>query len=162
VVTTSALEGVGLDAVRDLVRGHSVTMLGESGAGKSSLVNALMGQAIAATGAVRDGDAKGRHTTTTRELHVVPTGGVLIDSPGIRSVGVWTDADAVDAGFGDIDALALQCRFTNCGHSTEPGCAVVAAIDSGALDRERLATWRVLEREGEDSASRGSRRRGGR
>jgi len=162
VVTTSALEGVGLDAVRDLVRGHSVTMLGESGAGKSSLVNALMGQEIAATGAVRDGDAKGRHTTTTRELHVVPTGGVLIDSPGIRSVGVWTDADAVDAGFGDIDALALQCRFTNCGHSTEPGCAVVAAIDSGALDRERLATWRVLEREGEDSASRGSRRRGGR
>jgi ribosome biogenesis GTPase len=162
VLTTSALEGVGLDPVRALLRDHTVTMLGESGAGKSSLVNALMGQDIAATGAVREGDAKGRHTTTTRELHVVPTGGVLIDSPGIRSVGVWTDADAVDVGFADIDALALQCRFTNCGHDTEPACAVVAAVDSGALDRERLATWRVLERESEDSTPSPSRRRGSR
>jgi ribosome biogenesis GTPase len=154
VLVTSALEGVGLDMVRELIRANTVTMLGESGAGKSSLVNALIGEGTAATGTVREGDAKGRHTTTTRELHVVPTGGVLIDSPGIRSVGVWTDADAVDATFADIDGLALRCRFTNCRHDTEPGCAVVEAVVAGALDRERLATWRVLELEAEASALR--------
>jgi ribosome biogenesis GTPase len=154
VLVTSALEGVGLDAVRALVRNHTVTMLGESGAGKSSLVNALIGEGTAATADVRAGDAKGRHTTTTRELHVVPTGGVLIDSPGIRSVGVWTDPDAVDATFADVDSLALECRFTNCRHDTEPGCAVAEAVVAGTLDPERLGTWRVLQREAEGAALR--------
>lgn len=154
VLVTSALEGVGLDAVRALVRNHTVTMLGESGAGKSSLVNALIGEGTAATRPVRESDAKGRHTTTTRELHVVPTGGVLIDSPGIRSVGIWTDPDAVDATFTDIDDLALECRFTDCGHDTEPGCAVVEAVAAGTLDPERLGTWRVLQREAEATALR--------
>lgn len=158
VLVTSAREGQGLDALRTLVHGNTVTMLGESGAGKSSLVNALIGEGTAATGEVRAGDAKGRHTTTTRELHVVPTGGVLIDSPGIRSVGIWTDPAAVADTFADIDDLALSCRFTDCHHVTEPGCAVLEAIERGDLSADRLGTWRILHHEAEAS----TRRRKGR
>ncbi len=158
VLVTSAREGEGLDALRELVHGNTVTMLGESGAGKSSLVNALIGAGTAATGEVRASDAKGRHTTTTRELHVVPTGGVLIDSPGIRSVGIWTDTTAVADTFADIDDLALSCRFTDCHHVTEPGCAVLDAIACGDLSADRLGTWRILHREAEAS----TRRRKGR
>jgi ribosome biogenesis GTPase len=154
VLVTSAKEGVGLDPVRALVRDRTVTMLGESGAGKSSLLNALTGEELAATQAVRSGDAKGRHTTTTRELYVLPSGGVLIDSPGIRAVGLWVDPDAVDTAFPDVDELALDCRFTDCGHDTEPGCAVRAAVEDGALPRERLDAWRSLRREAEAAARR--------
>jgi ribosome biogenesis GTPase len=160
VLVTSALEGEGLDALRELVRDRTVTMLGESGAGKSSLVNALIGKGTAATGEVRESDAKGRHTTTTRELHVVPSGGVLIDSPGIRSVGVWTDPDAVAETFDDIDDLALACRFTDCHHVTEPGCAVLAAVERGELGADRLETWRILRGEAEAATRDATRRKG--
>jgi ribosome biogenesis GTPase / thiamine phosphate phosphatase len=154
VILVSAVEGVGLDALRDLAHDRTVTMLGESGAGKSSLVNALLGADVAATAAVRGSDAKGRHTTTTRELHLLPTGGVLIDSPGIRAIGLWVDPDAVDATFTDIEDLAEHCRFTDCGHDSEPGCAVVAAIVDGSLAAERLDTWRAFHREAEAAAVR--------
>ncbi len=154
VILVSAVEGIGLDGLRHLARGRTVTMLGESGAGKSSLVNALLGADVAATAAVRDRDAKGRHTTTTRELHVLPTGGVLIDSPGIRAVGLRVDPDAVDATFTDIEDLAEHCRFTDCGHDSEPGCAVVAAIADGSLAAERLDTWRAFHREADAAALR--------
>ncbi len=147
VLVTSVVESHGLDPLRSCIDGRTATLLGESGAGKSSIVNALLGSAAADVGRVRTGDAKGRHTTTARELHVVPSGGVLIDTPGIRSIGLWVDPDAVDATFADIDDLADGCRFVDCGHDTEPGCAVRAAVDDLQLAPERLASWRQLERE---------------
>jgi ribosome biogenesis GTPase / thiamine phosphate phosphatase len=149
VVATSAATGAGLGALRALVGDRTVVLVGESGAGKSSLTNALLGAEVMATGAVRSGDAKGRHTTTSREAHPLPDGGVLVDTPGLRAVGLWADRDAVAATFDDIDDLAAHCRFGDCTHGGEPGCAVTAAVAAGALAPERLEGWRALEREAE-------------
>jgi ribosome biogenesis GTPase / thiamine phosphate phosphatase len=154
VVATSAHEGIGLDAVRALIGDRTVVMLGESGAGKSSLLNALLGGEAAAIGHVRSGDAKGRHTTTARELRPLPSGGVLIDTPGIREVGLWVDPDAVAMTFADIDELGAGCRFRDCEHRTEPGCAVIAAVESGGLAAGRLESWRRLQHEAESMARR--------
>jgi ribosome biogenesis GTPase len=154
VLITSAKEEVGLDALRTLIAGRTVTMLGESGAGKSSLMNALIGEDVAATGDVRGGDFKGRHTTTIRELRVLPSGGVLIDTPGIREVGLSADPDAVAATFADIDDLAPDCRFGDCRHDTEPGCAVIEAVAAGRLAQARLDAWRELDREAAAAALR--------
>jgi ribosome biogenesis GTPase len=147
VVTTSAVAGTGIDELRALADGRTVVLVGESGAGKSTLVNALIGDEVMATGVVRSGDAKGRHTTTTREAHPLPGGGVLIDTPGLRSVGLWADREAVAAAFSDIDELASGCRFNDCSHGSEPGCAVRAALADGTLTAERFAGWEALERE---------------
>ena len=154
VVVTSVQEGRGLDALRSLVAGRTVTLLGESGAGKSSLVNALVGAPVAATGDVRAGDAKGRHTTTTRELHLIPGGGVVVDTPGIRAVGLAVDPEAVRGAFPDIEELAEGCRFGDCAHDTEPGCAVTDAVASGDLAASRLESWRELRAEAEAAALR--------
>lgn len=158
VLITSAKEGVGLDDLRTTVAGRTVVLLGESGAGKSSIVNALVGDDRAATGRVRTGDAKGRHTTTSRSLYVLPSGGVLIDTPGIRAIGLWTDEEstAVTETFADIEDLAAACRFNDCAHDTEPGCAVNAAVAEGTLTEDRVLRWRMLQHEADAAAVRAS------
>lgn len=147
VLVVSATSGAGLDELRARIGVGTVVLLGESGAGKSTLANALVGEAVAATGGTRAGDARGRHTTTARQLHTLPGGGVLVDTPGIRSVGLRVDADTVAATFDDITALAAGCRFADCSHAREPGCAVLAAVGSGTLAADRLAAWAALEQE---------------
>jgi ribosome biogenesis GTPase len=154
VIVASVKEGIGIDELRSVVGGRTVTLLGESGAGKSTIVNALLGDEMVVEGEVRPGDSKGRHTTTTRELHVLSTGGVLIDTPGIRAVGLVADSDAVDDTFADIDELTQHCRFADCQHEGQPGCAIGDAQVAGNLSNERLEAWKALHEETEAAAQR--------
>ena len=147
VVTLSAKGGWGIDDLLERVGARTVALIGESGAGKSTLVNALMAGEVAAEGDVREGDSKGRHTTTHRELHLLDSGGILVDTPGIREVGIWTDTEAVAESFPEIEELSEQCRFRDCAHQSEPGCAVRAAVKDGRLSAERLEAWRALDAE---------------
>ena len=148
VLATSSTTGEGVDEVATVLQPClTAVLLGPSGAGKSTLANALVGSDELATAAVREGDHRGRHTTTSRQLVVVSGGGVLIDTPGLRSLGLSGEGGGIDAAFADIAELAAGCRFTDCRHEREPGCAVVAARETGALDPERLASYRKLERE---------------
>jgi ribosome biogenesis GTPase len=156
VLVTSVKEGVGLDELRTVIADGTVTMLGESGAGTSGIVNALRGEEVAAIGDVRGGDSKGRHTTTSRELHLLASGGVLIDTPGIRSVGLVTETDAVAETFDDVDELAEQCRFSDCQHDGQPGCALAAAVEAGEVAAERVAAWQRLHAEADAAARRSS------
>ncbi len=154
VVVTDVLAGIEGDAVaRCLRRGETAVLLGSSGVGKSTLVNHLLGHPAMTTGSVRDSDGLGQHTTSHRELFVVPGGGIVIDTPGLREVALWVDPTAVDETFADIDALAARCRFGDCTHGTEPGCAVAQALASGELDRARLDSYRSLRAEAERAAA---------
>jgi ribosome biogenesis GTPase len=147
LLAISAPTGAGVDDVaRYFRRGRTVALLGSSGAGKSTLANHLAGASLA-TGAVREGDHRGRHTTTHRELVPLPGGGVLIDSPGLREAGMWHGDQAVAPTSPEITALLDQCRFADCTHRREPGCAVMAALADGKITEERLASWRKLRRE---------------
>jgi ribosome biogenesis GTPase / thiamine phosphate phosphatase len=130
-----------------LVKGQTIALMGSSGVGKSTLVNALMGESVQDTGGIREDDAKGRHTTSGRSLHLLPSGAWLIDTPGMRELQVVDVADGIDTVFDDITALTAQCRFSDCKHGSEPGCAVRSAIESGELDAERLARFGKLQRE---------------
>ena len=141
-----------------LAPGRTLALLGPSGAGKSTLVNSLAGTTVMATGQTRQVDGKGRHTTTHRELVVLPGGGVVLDTPGLRSVGIVADQEAITTAFPDIDELASHCRFRDCEHQTEPGCAVLAAVEDGELDERRLASWRKLGREAAFQARRSDAR----
>jgi ribosome small subunit-dependent GTPase A len=148
VLPVSSVTGEGLDAVRDLLPpGRTGAMVGPSGVGKSSLVNALAGGLIAATGDIRESDGRGRHTTTARELHLLPGGGLLVDTPGMRELSLYDDGQGVDTAYADVALLADDCRFRDCRHRTEPGCAVAAAIDDGRLDPARYSAWRKLQAE---------------
>lgn len=143
----SAATGEGMAAVHAYdVPGSTLCVVGRSGAGKSTLANAMVGDVHMAVDAVRQ-DGKGRHTTTHRELIPLPGGSVLVDTPGLRGVGMWIAEDGVEKTFPEIEALASQCRFTDCAHDTEPGCAVTAAIETGGLPQRRLDSWRKLGRE---------------
>ncbi|MGW4530200.1 ribosome small subunit-dependent GTPase A [Nocardia sp. NPDC004340] len=153
VLAVSAAGGVGMDVLGSLLTG-TVALIGPSGAGKSTLANALLGAEVFATQAVREGDKRGRHTTVHRELRPLPGGGTLIDTPGLRSVGLWDAAEGLGRAFSDVESLSAECRFADCEHRTEPGCAVLAAIDSGALPQRRLDSYRKLSRENDWLASR--------
>ncbi len=124
-----------------------VALVGPNGAGKSTLANTLIGEEAMEVQAVRDMDGKGRHTTTTRNLLTLPGGGALIDTPGLRGVGLWDAGSGVERVFAEIEEYARQCRFQDCAHDSEPGCAVLAALDTGELPVRRLESYRKLQRE---------------
>lgn len=148
VVTTSAEHGDGIDELLGHVPpGGTLVLLGPSGAGKSTLINALAGVAAQETGEVRAGDGKGRHTTTSRELVPLPGGAVLMDTPGVRGFGIFDAGDGMEEMFGDLEELFGQCRFSDCAHSREPGCAVQAALVDGVLDDRRWSSYLKLQRE---------------
>jgi len=158
VVLTSAKDGSGIDDLRGhLGAGLTVAMLGSSGAGKSSLANLLYGGDIQATGAVSESVGKGRHTTTSRELIAMPGGGLLMDNPGIREIAFSQGGEGLDATFADILELAGSCRFADCSHLHEPGCAVLRAVESGMLPQERLANYHKMQRELEYLQARSSK-----
>ena len=147
VLTVSAATGEGVDVLAAVAAGGTSVLLGQSGAGKSTLANALLGEDAMDVQATRDVDGKGRHTTTTRNLLALPGGGVLIDTPGLRGVGLWDAQTGVGQVFAEIEELAGRCRFHDCAHVAEPGCAVLAAVDSGELRERRLDSYRKLMRE---------------
>ncbi len=147
VLPVSSTTGEGLDVFGAVVSGGTSVLLGISGAGKSTLANTLLGREAMEVQASRDVDGKGRHTTTTRNLLLLPHGGVLIDTPGLRGVGLFDAGTGVGEVFSEIEELAAHCRFHDCGHEAEPGCAVLGALDDGSLPERRLESYRKLIRE---------------
>ncbi len=147
VLVVSSFDGRGVDEVeRRIGVGRTAAFVGSSGVGKSTLLNRLAGEERALVRAIRDDDARGRHTTTRRQLHLLPSGGLVLDTPGIRELSVW-DGEGLEHSFGDIDAIVSRCRFGNCSHNGEPGCAIAAALLDGSLAADRHASWRKLVQE---------------
>ncbi|MGW9249519.1 ribosome small subunit-dependent GTPase A [Streptomyces sp. EN27] len=147
VLPVSSTTGEGVDVFGAIVSGGTSVLLGISGAGKSTLANTLLGQDVMDVRAARDVDGKGRHTTTTRNLLLMPQGGVLIDTPGLRGVGLFDAETGVGEVFSEIEELAAECRFHDCAHEAEPGCAVLGALEDGILPERRLESYRKLIRE---------------
>jgi len=148
LVVTSGVTGDGLDGLEGhLGPGRTAALIGSSGVGKSTLVNRLLGREALVTRPIREDDARGRHTTSHRQLILLPRGGMLIDTPGLREVGLWDGESGVDSTFAEIEDLAAGCRFRDCRHGGEPGCAIQQAIDDGTLDPGRASSYRKLGRE---------------
>ncbi len=159
VYAVSAKNGVNLDSIRTVLKkGETGVFIGRSGVGKSALTNALMNRKVRSTGAVREDDRKGRHTTTNSELILLPWGALLIDSPGIREIQLTGDTKAVGDTFPEIEAAAMICRFRDCSHSTEPGCAVQLAIEEGTITEERFRSYQKYLNEIRYQQRRGDRR----
>jgi ribosome biogenesis GTPase len=148
VYVTSSVTGEGVEELAPYVtEGKTVALLGASGVGKSTLVNRLAGKEVQQTGEVREGDHKGRHTTVARQMILLPRGGIIIDTPGLRGLALWDAGNGMAVAFSDIERIARECRFRDCAHAEEPGCAVVEAVESGALDPSRLSSYRDLKSE---------------
>ena len=144
----SAYDETGLAALEPyLSPGRTTTMVGSSGAGKSTLVNRLYGETLQLTGSISSHVGKGKHTTTSRDLIVMPQGGMVIDNPGIREIAFWDADGGIETAFPEIESLARECRFTNCSHTHEPGCRVLEAFEEGDISRERLENFRKMKRE---------------
>jgi ribosome biogenesis GTPase / thiamine phosphate phosphatase len=146
LVSAKTGEGFG-ELANHLARGQTLVLLGSSGVGKSTIVNRLLGSAIQEVREVRESDSRGRHTTTARQIFVLPGGALLMDTPGLRELQLWDVDEGISQTFSEIESLAAQCRFNDCGHKGEPGCAVQLAIQAAVLDPARLGNWRKLQRE---------------
>lgn len=151
MLMVEAVNALAVDSVAKLApwcgEGKTVLFLGSSGVGKSTLVNTLMGETIQVTSGIREDDSKGRHTTTGRSLHPLPSGGLLLDTPGMRELQLADVEGGLEKTFSDISALAQSCRFADCSHVSEPGCAILAALESGDLDHRRMENYRKIMRE---------------
>jgi ribosome biogenesis GTPase len=148
VLAVDVLAGIRTEALADYVTaGHTIALVGSSGAGKSTLVNHLLQAPVVKIGSVRDGDDRGRHTTTHRELFWLPQGGALIDNPGMRELQLWVDSESLDQAFVDVTGASRDCRFSDCSHAHEPGCAVRDAVARGDVDDERLDSYLKLRAE---------------
>ena len=144
----SALDDTGLIALEPyLSQGQTTTMVGSSGAGKSTLINRLSGRNIQQTGSISTHVGKGRHTTTSRDLIMMPQGGMVIDNPGIREIAFWEVDDGIESAFPEIEKIGQKCRFTDCSHTHEPGCRVLEAVDEGEISMDRLENYRKMKRE---------------
>jgi ribosome biogenesis GTPase len=147
VMIVSSFDGRGLEEVQARIgSGRTAAFVGSSGVGKSTLLNRLAGEERALVRDVREDDARGRHTTTRRQLHLLPNGGLVLDTPGMRELAIW-DGDGLGREFAEIDELVTACRFGNCQHNGEPGCAIAAALAAGSLEPDRLEAWRKLQGE---------------
>jgi ribosome biogenesis GTPase len=156
ILVVSALSGQGVDALSRWLRpGTTVALLGTSGAGKSTLVNRWIGNDLRATGGL-DAEGKGKHTTSTRDLVALPGGALVVDTPGLREIGLWSTAEGLDRAFPELVELARACRFDDCRHLTEPGCEVRAGLERGAIDPDRLASWQRLASERDEALARES------
>ncbi|WP_088073036.1 ribosome small subunit-dependent GTPase A [Gottfriedia luciferensis] len=148
VFSVNSTNGEGIEDLKTLIsEGKTVSLLGSSGVGKSTLLNALIGESKQVTQEVREGDDRGKHTTTHRELFFLPTGGMVIDTPGMRELQLWGGEEHISSTFTDVEDLAKSCKFSDCTHEKEPGCAVNQAIENGELDQQRLTSYRKLMKE---------------
>jgi ribosome biogenesis GTPase len=159
VLVVSALTGQGLEGILEYLKpGSTGAFLGSSGVGKSTIINGLIGATVLKAGEVRPKDGKGRHVTTVRQLVKLPSGGMIIDTPGMREIQLWAGGEGLEESFDDIERIARECRFRDCGHGSEPGCAVKEAIEEGRLDPRRLKSYFKLQRELESLAVRKDQR----
>jgi len=148
ILPVSAKDNNGIDSLLQYIqKGQTVTLLGSSGVGKSSIINCLLGDELIKIGGLRKSDGRGKHTTTYRELLVLPNGGIVIDTPGMRELQAWSENEGMEKTFGDIEELATKCKFNDCSHLTEPGCAIQKALDDGTLDKKRYKGYLRLQKE---------------